>query len=227
MKLSIIIPVYNECDTILSIIGKVKMLNRDKEIIIVDDGSVDGTVEKLASIQDDIVKVLYHTKNLGKGAALRTAFEHVSGDIVAIQDADLEYDPRELNELIEPIVRGDADVVYGSRLSGGKLQRVYLFWHKVGNIFLTLITNILFNTTLTDIETCYKVFRSNLLKELNLKSNDFTIEAEITAKLLKKKLRIFEMPISYYGRTYAEGKKISWRHGFGALFALLKYRLMD
>lgn len=203
------------------------MLNRDKEIIIVDDGSVDGTVEKLASIQDDIVKVLYHTKNLGKGAALRTAFEHVSGDIVAIQDADLEYDPRELNELIEPIVRGDADVVYGSRLSGGKLQRVYLFWHKVGNIFLTLITNILFNTTLTDIETCYKVFRSNLLKELNLKSNDFTIEAEITAKLLKKKLRIFEMPISYYGRTYAEGKKISWRHGFGALFALLKYRLMD
>lgn len=203
------------------------MLNRDKEIIIVDDGSDDGTIEKLASIQDDIVKVLYHTKNLGKGAALRTAFEHVSGDIVAIQDADLEYDPRELNELVEPIVRGDADVVYGSRLSGGKLQRVYLFWHKVGNIFLTLITNILFNTTLTDIETCYKVFRSNLLKELNLKSNDFTIEAEITAKLLKKKLRIFEMPISYYGRTYAEGKKISWRHGFSALFALVKYRLMD
>ena len=203
------------------------MLNRDKEIIIVDDGSDDGTIEKLASIKDDIVKVLYHTKNLGKGAALRTAFEHVSGDIVAIQDADLEYDPRELNELVEPIVRGDADVVYGSRLSGGKLQRVYLFWHKVGNIFLTLITNILFNTTLTDIETCYKVFRSNLLKELNLKSNDFTIEAEITAKLLKKKLRIFEMPISYYGRTYAEGKKISWRHGFGALFALVKYRLMD
>ena len=227
MKLSIVIPVYNECDTILSIIGKVKMLNRDKEIIIVDDGSDDGTIEKLASIKDDIVKVLYHTKNLGKGAALRTAFEHVSGDIVAIQDADLEYDPRELNELVEPIVRGDADVVYGSRLSGGKLQRVYLFWHKVGNIFLTLITNILFNTTLTDIETCYKVFRSNLLKELNLKSNDFTIEAEITAKLLKKKLRIFEMPISYYGRTYAEGKKISWRHGFGALFALVKYRLMD
>jgi len=227
LKLSIVIPVYNECDTILSIIGKVKMLNRDKEIIIVDDGSDDGTIEKLASIKDDIVKVLYHTKNLGKGAALRTAFEHVSGDIVAIQDADLEYDPRELNELVEPIVRGDADVVYGSRLSGGKLQRVYLFWHKVGNIFLTLITNILFNTTLTDIETCYKVFRSNLLKELNLKSNDFTIEAEITAKLLKKKLRIFEMPISYYGRTYAEGKKISWRHGFGALFALVKYRLMD
>ena len=200
------------------------MLNRDKEIIIVDDGSVDGTVEKLASIQDDIVKVLYHTKNLGKGAALRTAFEHVSGDIVAIQDADLEYDPRELNELIEPIVRGDADVVYGSRLSGGKLQRVYLFWHKVGNIFLTLITNILFNTTLTDIETCYKVFRSNLLKELNLKSNDFTIEAEITAKLLKKKLRIFEMPISYYGRTYAEGKKIA---GVMVLAHCLRFSSID
>jgi len=158
---------------------------------------------------------------------LRAGFDRVTGDIVAVQDADLEYNPQELAELIRPIEQGRADVVYGSRLGGGRLHKISMFWLRAGNVFLTFVTNVLFNATITDMETCYKVFRSDLLDELKLKSNDFTIEAEITAKFLKRRLRFYEMPISYFGRSYAEGKKISWRHGFGALFALVKYKFMD
>lgn len=227
MKLSIVIPVYNERDTILTVLGKVKALNREKEIIVVDDCSTDGTKELLSNINDTDIRVFFHGKNRGKGAALRTGFAAVTGDVIAIQDADLEYEPEELNELIKPIEEAHADVVYGSRLSGGKPQRAYMFWHKAGNTFLVFITNILYNTTLTDIETCYKVFRADLLKGMKLKSDDFTIEAELTAKLLKRNLRVYEMPISYFGRTYAEGKKITWRHGLSALFALIKYKFMD
>lgn len=228
MKLSIVMPVYNERATILAVLERVMAIKKDKEVIVVDDCSTDGTWELLSDVKSDgVLKIFRHDKNMGKGAALRTGFAKISGDIVAIQDADLEYRPEELPELAAPIEEGYADVVYGSRLSGGKLHRVYMFWHKAGNAFLTLVTNVLFNTTLTDMETCYKVFKAGLLKELKLKSNDFTIEAEITAKLLKKPVKVYEMPISYFGRTYAEGKKISWLHGFSALFALLKYRFTD
>lgn len=227
MKLSIIIPVYNEKDTILTVLDNVRAIDRNKEIIVVDDCSTDGTTEALSNIKHEEVRVLRMDKNRGKGAALRKGFERASGEIIAIQDADLEYDPKELGELVDLIKDGKADVVYGSRLSGGKAHRVYMFWHKIGNTFLTFVTNILFNTTLTDMETCYKVFKKDLLKGMDLKSNDFTIEAEITAKFLRKGVRMYEVPISYFGRTYVEGKKISWRHGFSALFALLRYKFMD
>ena len=170
----------------------------------------------------------YHDKNTGKGAALRTGFQHASKDVVVVQDADLEYDPNEFREMLKLITDGLADVVYGSRLSGGRPQRVYMFWHKVGNNFLSCITNLLYNSTLTDMETCYKMFKKGIIDGIKIKSNGFSVEPELTAKILKnKKLRIYEMPISYYGRTYAEGKKISWRHGFGAVWALLKYRFID
>ena len=165
---------------------------------------------------------------MGKGAALRTGFGHVTKDVVVIQDADLEYDPNEFKEMIKPISDGMADVVYGSRLSGGKPQRVYMFWHRVGNDFLSFVTNFLYNSTITDMETCYKMFRKSVIDNIKIKSNDFSVEPELTAKILKNKtLRVYEIPISYYGRTYAEGKKISWKHGFGALWALLKFRFVD
>lgn len=227
--LSVAMPVYNEKDTILKIIDKVLSLDIVKELVIVDDFSKDGTRDIMKNTGfDSRVKIFYHDKNQGKGAALRTAFTKVSGDVVVIQDADLEYDPEEFKEMIKPIIKGSADVVYGSRLSGGKAQRMYLFWHKVGNDFLTFITNILYNSTLTDMETCYKMFRKSVIDGIDIKSNDFSVEPELTAKILKKKnLRIYEIPISYYGRNYSEGKKITWRHGFGALWALLKYRFVD
>ena len=226
--LSVVMPVYNEKETILKIIDKVLKLDMLKELIVVDDGSTDGTRELLKNREFGTkVKKIFHEKNSGKGAALRTGFKETSGEIVAVQDADLEYDPDELKGLADPIVRGVADVVYGSRLWGGKLQRAHMFWHLVGNRFLTLIADILYNTTLTDIETCYKVFRRDVLQRISLKSDGFSIEPEITAKILKKKLRVYEMPISYYGRTYAEGKKISWKHGFNALWTLLKYRFVN
>ncbi len=227
--LSVVMPVYNEKNTIHMIIDKVLSLGMVKELIIVDDGSTDGTVEILKNTKfDDRVKVLFHEKNMGKGAAIRTAFKNVSGDIVAIQDADLEYDPNEFIEMIKPINAGVADVVYGSRLSGGKPQRVYMFWHRVGNGFLTFLTNILFNSTLSDMETCYKMFRKSVIKDIKIRSNDFSMEPELTAKILKNKsLRVYEIPISYYGRSYAEGKKISWKHGFGAIITLLRYRITD
>jgi glycosyltransferase involved in cell wall biosynthesis len=227
--LSVVIPVYNEKGTILTIIEKVLRLDFVKEVIVVDDGSTDGTRELLqATAFDKRVRTFFQDRNRGKGAALRTGFGHVTGEIVTIQDADLEYDPNEFVEMSRPIVEGVADVVYGSRLSGGKPQRVHLFWHRVGNGFLTFVTGILYNTTLSDMETCYKMFRKGVLDGIRIKSDDFSVEPELTAKICKnKRWRIYELPISYYGRSYAEGKKISWRHGFSALWTLLKFRFTD
>lgn len=228
-RLSVVMPVYNEAGTVLKIIDKVLKLDIVKELVIIDDGSTDGTRDLLKETKfDGRVKILFHERNLGKGASLRTGFKYVSGDVIAIQDADLEYDPIEFMELIRPIQEGAADVVYGSRLSGGKPQRVYLFWHRVGNDFLTFLTNLLYNSTLTDMETGYKVFKRDVIKNLKIDSNGFSVEPELTAKILKNKnLRVYEIPISYYGRNYAEGKKITWRHGFGAVWTLLKYRFLD
>jgi len=227
--LSVVMPVYNERETVLTIVARVLALDFVQEVIVVDDGSTDGTAELLrAAVFDDRVRVFFHEKNRGKGAALRTGFGHVKGEIVTVQDADLEYDPAELAELIKPIRAGAADVVYGSRLSGGKPQRVHLFWHKLGNNFLTFVTNILYNTTLTDMETCYKMFRSEVLATIRIASDDFSVEPELTAKICRnKRWRVYELPISYYGRSYAEGKKITWRHGISALWTLLKYRFLS
>jgi glycosyltransferase involved in cell wall biosynthesis len=228
-RLSIVMPVYNEKNTILKIIDRVLHLDAVKELVIVDDCSSDGTREILRKTPfDRRVKVIYHEKNGGKGAALRTGFANVSGEIVAVQDADLEYDPNELVDMMKPIEEGFADVVYGSRLSGGKPQRVYMFWHKIGNGVITFMMNILFNSTLSDIETCYKMFRRDVIANIRIRSNDFSVEPELTAKILKNKaLRIYELPISYYGRSYAEGKKISWKHGFGAIATIIKYRIVN
>ena len=227
--LSVVIPVYNEKDTVRKIIGKVLNLDFVVEIIVVDDGSTDGTKELLEQTKfDERVKTFFHDRNRGKGAALRTGFGHVTGEIVAIQDADLEYDPNEFAEMIRPICDGVADVVYGSRLSGGKPQRVHLFWHRMGNGFLTFMTDLLYNTTLSDMETCYKMFRKEVLETIRIESDDFSVEPELTAKICKnKRWRIYELPISYYGRSYAEGKKITWVHGISALWTLLKYRFKD
>lgn len=227
--LSVVMPVYNEKDTVLKIIDKVLKLDLVKELVIVDDCSTDGTRELLKNSKlDSRVRVFYHEKNLGKGAALRTGFKLVSGAVVVIQDADLEYDPKEFIEMIGPIQEGVADVVYGSRLSGGRPQRVYMFWHRVGNDFLTFLTNLLYNTTLTDMETCYKMFRKGVIDNITIRSNDFSVEPELTAKILKnKRLKIYEIPIAYFGRSYEEGKKITWRHGFSAIWTLLVYRFMD
>jgi glycosyltransferase involved in cell wall biosynthesis len=224
--LSVVMPVYNERETVLAIIHKVLALDFIRELLVVDDGSTDGTREILReSAFDGRVRLLFHDRNRGKGAALRTGFGEVAGEIVAVQDADLEYDPREFAEMIRPILDGVADVVYGSRLSGGKPQRVHLFWHKLGNGFLTFVTDLLYNTTLTDMETCYKMFRREVIATIRIDSDDFSVEPELTAKICKNKnWRVYELPISYYGRSYAEGKKISWRHGFSALWTLLKYR---
>lgn len=227
MKLSVVIPVYNEEKTIIEIIKNVQDVNIDKEIIIVDDGSTDKTKEILQGLKHNDARVLFHDKNYGKGKALKTGFSATTGDIVIIQDADLEYDPNEYQRLIDPIAEGYADVVYGSRLSGGRPQRVYMFWHKVGNNFLTLLTDILYNATLTDMETGYKVFKREVIKNIDIKSKDFAVEPEITAKIFKKRYRVYEIPISYYGRDYCEGKKIRWWHGIGAIWALIKYRFID
>ena len=227
--LSVVIPVYNEKSTVLKIIDKVLKLDIVKEVIVVDDCSTDGTRELLKSARfEGRVRCLFHDRNMGKGAALRTGFKDITGEIAVIQDADLEYDPNEFMEMIKPIREGMADVVYGSRLTGGRPQRVHLFWHRVGNDFLTFLTNLLYNTTLSDMETCYKMFKKDVISGISIKSDDFSVEPELTAKVLKNKdLRIYEMPISYYVRSYAEGKKINWTHGFGALWALLKYRFVD
>lgn len=227
--LSVVMPVYNEKNTVLKIIDKVLSIPVVGELVVVDDGSKDGTAAVLKDAKlDPRVKVFFHEKNQGKGAALRTGFKKATLEVVTIQDADLEYDPNEFLEMIKPIKDGVADVVYGSRLTGGKPQRVHMFWHKVGNTVLTLTTNILFNSTLTDMETCYKMFKKTVIDKINIKENDFSVEPEMTAKILKNKaLRVYELPISYYGRTYEEGKKISWKHGFGALATLLKYRFID
>jgi len=228
MRISFLVPVYNERATVLEVLERVDALGLDRQVIVVDDGSVDGTSELLqewhASHPDD---VLVTQANRGKGAALRAAIPHVDGDIAVVQDADLEYDPADVPALIEPIVRGAADVVFGSRLSGGRPQRAYLFWHLVGNRFLSLLTGLLYNTTLSDMETGYKAFRSDVLRSLELRQDDFSIEPEITAKVCKRKLRVYQLPISYYGRTYEEGKKITWRDGFKAIWVLLRVRVGD
>ena len=228
MKVSVVIPVYNEIDTIEEIIARVDKVGIEKEIIVIDDLSIDGTRERLKKIVADKenVKVIYHNRNRGKGAALRTGFASVTGDIVVIQDADLEYDPNEYPKLLEPISDGRADVVYGSRFIGGP-HRVLFFWHYVGNKLLTLISNALTNLNLTDMETCYKVFKSQILKNINLKSNRFGFEPEFTAKISKMRLRIYEVPISYSGRTYSEGKKITWKDGIVALCLIFWYRFFD
>jgi glycosyltransferase involved in cell wall biosynthesis len=226
MKLSVVIPVYNEIGTIEEILNRVQSVPLDKEIIVVDDRSTDGTMEWLSQISDDSITVLFHPVNRGKGAALRTGFERVTGDIVIIQDADLEYDPGEYGRLIEPILDGRADVVYGSRFTGGP-QRVLFFWHYVGNKFLTLLSNMLTNVNLSDMETCYKVFRAQLLEKITIKSDRFGFEPEITAKFARLKCRIYEVPISYSGRNYEEGKKITWRDGFAALFHIVRFRFFD
>ncbi len=205
----------------------VEALDLDKQIVVVDDGSTDGTPRVLEQWSARNGFHVIRQENRGKGAAIRAAIPHLDGDIVVIQDADLEYDPNEVPELIEPIRRGAADVVFGSRLSGGRPQRAYLFWHLVGNRFRSLLTNVLYNTTISDMETGYKAFRIDVLRSLDLREDDFAIEPEITAKVCKRKLRVYELPISYYGRTYAEGKKITWRDGFKAVFVLLRVRVTD
>ncbi len=227
MKLSVIMPVYNERATIERIIARVLAVPVDKELVIVDDCSADGTREILKTYEGRPgVRVCFHDRNRGKGAGIRTGIAECRGDIVIIQDADLEYSPEEYPKLIEPIVRGAADVVYGSRFYG--THRVFMVWHFLGNKFLTMLTNVLYNTMLTDMETCYKVFRAEVIKNLNLKSNRFDIEPEITAKVFKNhKLRVYEMPITYDGRDYDEGKKISPLDGFPALWTLIKYRFSD
>lgn len=231
-SLSILIPVYNERNTVVRIVDMVwqaDCLGLEKEIIVVDDGSSDGTTEVLKSLDPEKygVKVYFHEKNQGKGAALRTAQGYAKGDIILIQDADLEYDPKEYAELLRPILMGRADVVYGSRLSGGKVTRAFNIVHLLGNRFLSFLTNLLYNCTLTDMETCYKVFRGELFKKVQIKSDRFDFEPEITAKVLKQGVRLYELPISYYGRDYSEGKKITWKDGFNAVWALLKYRFVD
>jgi glycosyltransferase involved in cell wall biosynthesis len=225
MKVSIIMPVFNEKATLLAILEKVEAVHLDKEIILVDDGSTDGSREMLEALEPGRARVILHEKNSGKGAAIRSALPHCTGDIITIQDADLEYDPEDLLKLLRPIEAGKADIVYGSRFTGER--RNMFFWHWVGNQFLTLVTNILYDTTLSDMETCYKMFRSDIIKGIGLKSKSFEIEVEMTTKILKRGHRIYEVPISYAGREFHEGKKITWRDGLVALWYLFKYRFVD
>ncbi len=232
MKLSIVIPAYNELHTVEALLRRVSEAplpgELELEIVVVDDGSSDGTRELLRELEaagDPPFRLIEHPDNRGKGAALRTAFAHITGDIVLVQDADLEYNPRDYPQLLQPILDDEADVVYGSRFLGGP-HRVLFFWHYLGNLWLTMLSNMLTDLNLSDMETCYKVFRGEVLRGLSLSSNRFGIEPEITAKVAKAKVRIYEVPISYHGRTYAEGKKIGWRDGVTALWAIVRYNLL-
>ncbi|MCA9961504.1 MAG: glycosyltransferase family 2 protein [Chloroflexota bacterium] len=229
MKLSVIIPVYNERETLEPAVKAVIAVERADEIIIVDDGSTDGTRDQYPRIAElsDKIQIHMHPRNMGKGAAVRTGFGKASGDIFLIQDADLEYDPRDYFALVRPIEEGKATVVYGSRFRGGPTKTMF-FWHMVGNKFLTLVTNIMYNTILSDMETCYKVFRADVIQGMPLRSKGFEFEPEITSKVLKRGHRIYEVPISYNGREFEEGKKLNpWREGPKALYYLVKYRFVD
>jgi glycosyltransferase involved in cell wall biosynthesis len=227
VKLSVVIPVYNEKATVREILERVRAVNLPKEIIIVDDFSTDGTREILQGLGSaDDLKVVLQARNMGKGAALRAGFEAVTGDIVVIQDADLEYDPAEYPDLVQPILADKADVVYGSRFLSGP-HRVHLFWHYLGNKVLTTLSNMMTDLNLTDMETCYKVFRASLLKEIKLREDRFGFEPEFTAKIAKARCRVYEVPISYSGRDYLEGKKIGWKDGVAAIYFIMKYRFVD
>ncbi len=228
MKLSVLIPVYNEKETFLEILERIKKADigeLEKEIVIVDDYSTDGTREMLKELEekDKSLKIFYHEKNRGKGAAVRTAIEKMTGDIAIIQDADLEYDPEEYVLLLRPILSGKADVVYGSRFITTRERRVLYFWHYMGNKFLTLLGNMFSNLNLTDMETCYKMFRGDLLKKLYLENDGFAFDAEITLKVARLNVRVYEVGISYHGRSYEEGKKITWKDGFRTIYAIFKY----
>ena len=227
MKVSVIIPVYNEQNTIEEILRRVEAQDFVTEIVIIDDGSTDGTREILASVDDsERLRVILHDENQGKGAAVRTGFENATGDVFLIQDADLEYDPRDYPKLIQPIQEGIADVVYGSRFLGGP-RRSVMFWHMVANRMLTFMTNLLYNTILSDMETGYKVFKREIVEGMRIHANSFDFEPEFTAKILKKKVRVYEIPISFNPRDYEEGKKIGLRDAFQAVWTLIKYRFMD
>ena len=229
MKLSIVMPVYNEEDTLEEIIRRVQDTPYDKEIIAVDDASVDGSQDILARLsqQYDNLKVFYHEKNQGKGAALRTGFAQVAGEVVIIQDADLEYDPIDYPALLDPIQKGLADVVYGSRLIGAQPHRVLYFWHYMGNRCVTFLSNMFTNLNLSDMEVGFKVFKAEVLRDIKIKSTRFGVEPELTAKVAKQKCRVYEVPISYHGRDYAHGKKITWRDGIAAIFHIVRFCFFD
>jgi glycosyltransferase involved in cell wall biosynthesis len=227
MTVSVVIPVFNEKDTIKEVYNRIRAVNMNKEIILVDDSSTDGTREIVRGLVADDTKVCFHEKNMGKGAALRTGFREATGEILIIQDADLEYDPNEYPKLIRPILEGKADVVYGSRFAGGEAHRVLFFWHMLGNKFLTLFSNMFTNLNLTDMETCYKVFKRDVYTKITIEEDRFGFEPEITAKIARLNVRIYEVGISYSGRTYREGKKVGWRDGFSALRCILKYNLFS
>ena len=226
-KLSVIVPVFDERNTVVEIVRRMRAVDLpvDLEIVIVDDGSTDGTRDVLRQLGDSTVRVITHEANRGKGAAIRSGLAHVHGDLVLVQDADLEYDPEDWPKLLAPILRGKARVVYGSRFTGERRNMLFLHW--VGNRFLSLLTNVLYNTTLSDMETCYKLFDRALIDSLTLRAQRFEFEPEVTAKILRQGIRIYEVPISYTGREFDEGKKITWRDGFVALWTLVKYRFVD
>jgi glycosyltransferase involved in cell wall biosynthesis len=226
MKLSVVIPCYNELGTIGRVVQAVQACPiKDLEIIIVDDCSTDGTRDLLPALAHQVAQIIYHSQNRGKGAALRTGFAAATGDIVVVQDADLEYDPQEFPDLIAPILSGRADVVFGSRFAGGRPHRVVYYWHMVGNKFLTTLSNMFTNINLSDMETCYKAFRREVIQAVRIEENRFGFEPEVTAKVAKMGCRIYEVGISYYGRTYQEGKKIGWKDGFRAIYCIFKYNL--
>jgi len=243
MKLSVLMPAYNEINTIKDILRKVHNVDIDKEIIVVDDFSTDGTREFLRDLQEndglisandnyseakiDNLKVIYHEENLGKGAAINNGLQQISGDVMIIQDADLEYEPEEYHKLLAPILNGHADVVYGSRFMGGSPHRILFFWHSIGNKILTFMSNMFTNLNLTDMETCYKMIKREVIDQITIKESGFGIEPEITAKISKLDARVYEVGISYYGRTFEEGKKISWRDGFRAVYCIIRYNLIS